>query len=443
MQLLQLWSHFASATPRFIPRLLTNSKKKLEQKVNQRIDQKTNSAMDKMLDKAEDVGKTNTTTSSNNNNNATTKDQLKNTSYKTTDKNNVENEPAGLKSYSKFDFLPGDKIIAMDDFSGDAVGDFPAKWNTNGSGEVVTLNSRTGHWLMINKRGRFVPMSINSLPENFTLEFDLLSNQNFNYYSTALQLFFLDGSNDKKVFEYSFLPIEKRSGIKLGIHPYTKEAMGSTVYLETYENGEKVINNEVTAKSIEKNADKYSNHISLWRQKQRVRVYINEEKVFDLPRAFPLNKNYNLMMWELWADMNRPEDQYLISNIKLAAGAPDTRSKLLTEGKFSTTGILFDVNSEKIKPESYGVLKDIAGVLTENPELKIRVIGHTDSDGDAAKNMDLSKRRAASVKKALNSEFGIDDSRITTDGKGASLPVAKNDSPEGKAQNRRVEFIKE
>jgi len=118
------------------------------------------------------------------------------------------------------------------------------------------------------------------------------------------------------------------------------------------------------------------------------------------------------------------------------------RSKLLTEGKLVTHGILFDVNSDKIKPESYGTLKEISNVLKENPDVRVKIVGHTDSDGSDAANLDLSKKRAASVKNSLSKNFGIDASRMETDGKGESEPIADNKTPEGKANNRRVEFIK-
>jgi outer membrane protein OmpA-like peptidoglycan-associated protein len=114
----------------------------------------------------------------------------------------------------------------------------------------------------------------------------------------------------------------------------------------------------------------------------------------------------------------------------------------MTTGKFVTYGITFDVNSDKIKPESYGTLKDIANVLKENAAVKVKIIGHTDADGDAAKNIDLSKRRALSVKNELSKNFGIDASRMETDGKGKTEPIAPNDTPANKAQNRRVEFVK-
>ncbi|GIV28162.1 MAG: hypothetical protein KatS3mg027_1976 [Bacteroidia bacterium] len=103
---------------------------------------------------------------------------------------------------------------------------------------------------------------------------------------------------------------------------------------------------------------------------------------------------------------------------------------LIETGKFSTTGIKFDSGSDKIKPESYGTLKEIAQVLKEFPGVKIKIVGHTDTDGTPEKNLDLSKRRALSVKNALIKEFGIDASRMETDGKGAKPePVDSNSTP--------------
>jgi outer membrane protein OmpA-like peptidoglycan-associated protein len=132
----------------------------------------------------------------------------------------------------------------------------------------------------------------------------------------------------------------------------------------------------------------------------------------------------------------------MVSNIRSAVGNPDMRNKLLTEGKLVSYGIYFDVNKDLVKPESYGTLKQIAAVLTENPDVKIKIVGHTDSDGADAANLDLSKRRAASVKDELVKSFAIDGSRIETDGKGETVPIAANDTPANKALNRRVEFIK-
>ena len=107
-----------------------------------------------------------------------------------------------------------------------------------------------------------------------------------------------------------------------------------------------------------------------------------------------------------------------------------------------TQGILFDVNSDKVRPESAGTLKSIADVLKENPNIKVKIIGHTDSDGDGEANLSLSKKRSASVKNTLTKDYGIAISRMETDGMGENDPIADNKTLEGKANNRRVEFVK-
>ena len=165
-------------------------------------------------------------------------------------------------------------------------------------------------------------------------------------------------------------------------------------------------------------------HVAVTRQGARVRVYLNQEKLWDVPRALLPAAKYNAILFFIPnVDVG---SEYFVSNVRLAMGAPDTRNKLLTQGKWVTNGILFDVNSDRIKGELYGTLKEIAGVLTENADLKVQIVGHTDSDGDAPANLDLSSRRAASVKTALTTEFKIDAGRMDTDGKGESEPADKD-----------------
>jgi len=132
----------------------------------------------------------------------------------------------------------------------------------------------------------------------------------------------------------------------------------------------------------------------------------------------------------------------MIINLRVAVGAPDMCNKLMTEGKLVTYGIYFDVNKDIVKPESYGTLKEISTILNEVPDVKVKIIGFTDSDGADAANLDLSKRRAASVKNELVKSFGVNGDRLVTDGLGEGQPVAPNDTPANKALNRRVEFLK-
>jgi OOP family OmpA-OmpF porin len=108
-----------------------------------------------------------------------------------------------------------------------------------------------------------------------------------------------------------------------------------------------------------------------------------------------------------------------------------------------THGILFDTGSDRLKPESAPVIQAIARGLGTNPNLRLLIEGHTDSVGNAASNLDLSKRRAEAVRAVLVSQFSVDASRLTTAGLGASKPIDSNDTPQGRAQNRRVELVKQ
>ena len=81
-----------------------------------------------------------------------------------------------FKSYSQFDFVPREKVVAFADFSQAAIGDFPAKWNSKGSGDVVTVEGLSGRWLQLNDATLAFPEFIKNLPENFTLEFNLAAN---------------------------------------------------------------------------------------------------------------------------------------------------------------------------------------------------------------------------------------------------------------------------
>jgi outer membrane protein OmpA-like peptidoglycan-associated protein len=112
-------------------------------------------------------------------------------------------------------------------------------------------------------------------------------------------------------------------------------------------------------------------------------------------------------------------------------------------GRYVTHGILFDTGSDRLKPESAPVIQAIARGLGTNPNLRLLIEGHTDSVGNAASNLDLSKRRAEAVRAGLVSQFSVDASRLTTAGLGASKPIDSNDTPQGRAQNRRVELVKQ
>jgi outer membrane protein OmpA-like peptidoglycan-associated protein len=273
--------------------------------------------------------------------------------------------------------------------------------------------------MQITANGCYFPERDLQTSENFTVEFDLIPG------SASFEVgFFLVAGDIKNPMEGGAIP--GKAGVKTNITQHT-------VYFSAYANGAYTLDGN---KEMQLNGNEKM-HMSYWVQKQRLRIYINETKVIDSPRLMPAGYKYNMLRFEMGG-----ESKPFIANFRVAAGLPDTRNKLITEGRLVTYGIYFDVNKDVVKPESYGTLKEIAGILNEVPDVRVKIFGHTDSDGDDAKNMDLSKRRAASVKAELTKSFGVNGNRLETDGLGESKPVAPNDTPVNKALNRRVEFIK-
>jgi outer membrane protein OmpA-like peptidoglycan-associated protein len=335
-----------------------------------------------------------------------------------------------LKVYSKYDFVPGERIIVYEDFAQDAVGDFPDKWNTNSSAEIVTIESLQGKWLKISKQGVFMPEFIDTLPDNFTLEYDLLCDNPGRVWAFYSSLTALTDRDRPENWQST----DSRFSFTVAAYPDGN----SSSAVERRKDG---IGESAMSSATKQFSDKTQPvHVALWRQKERIRIYFNQEKVWDLPKALSQKAVYNSLVY--WLQGTADEGSFYLGNLRLAVGIPDTRKKILEQNKWVTHGILFDVNSAAIKPESYGTLKEMATVLKEVPDLKVKIVGHTDSDGKDADNLELSKRRAAAVKSTLAKEFAIDETRMETDGKGESEPIDKNDSPAGKANNRRVEFIK-
>jgi OOP family OmpA-OmpF porin len=339
-----------------------------------------------------------------------------------------------FETYSKFDFVPGEKIVAMEDFTQDAIGDFPAKWNTNASGEIVTIGGQASRWLKMTKAGFFTPEFVTDLPENVTVEFDLVVRPGFNAgFPLEVALAQLPSAKDVDDWESG------TNTVTVTAFPgYAGNTSQGISTIKSRVDGGGGASNQTNTTQL--TADGKVMHIAMWRQRQRMRVYMNQEKVWDLPRAISAMAKFNSLVFFLRGGCGNCE--YHIGNLRIATGAPDTRNKLITEGKWVTHGILFDSGSDRVKAESYGSIKEIAGVLGESADVKVQIVGHTDADGDDAGNLDLSKRRAAAVKALLVSEFKIDAGRLDVDGKGESQPIDKNDSPAGKANNRRVEFIK-
>lgn len=405
-------------------------KKKLENQVNRKLNQKADRAIDKALDTVEDSIAAGLKKDDNADQPAEKQEgqEVQGTDAKAGSK--AGGQQTALESYSKYDFIPGEKVIFYEDFSQDAVGDFPALWNTNGSAEVVTTNLFPGNWMKFVMDECVWTDALLQLPDNYTIEFDVIPIGGLEGAGMSGWNMRLMQARNAKAYDHGTVP--GQGGFWFRVEYFGRPSYGTWLYgteceqlkLGGYVDGEQF---------KEKMNQKY--HIAIWVQKSRVRLYQDQNKIVDLPKAFPTGcVKPDRLRFEYGALM--------ISNIRIAVGAPDMRNKLMTEGKLITYGIYFDVNKDVVKPESYGTLKEIAKILNEVPDVKVKIVGFTDSDGADAANLDLSKRRAASVKNELVKSFGVNGDRLVTDGMGEGQPVAANDTPANKALNRRVEFIK-
>lgn len=395
---------------------------KVKSKVNQRVNTKTDKAIDDALDEIE--GKPKKQTSTTNNTTAESKQQ-----------------PA-VASYTRYDFIAGEKILYAEDFAAEAIGELPLGWNTNGSAEVVNIPNQNGKWLRLHKSFIYLSNNTKEFGDNYTIEFDMLlqlKNNGWGFPELAVGVLAsgtLPTTDNSLLKEY-----DQNASVMAIVRPGA--ASPSRIEIESKLSNKAYFNSNTKEYS---ELEKYYGvpvHVAIQVQKERFRMWINEVKAFDVPKAVPVDQKMNQLFFKI-SHTNYAENDYglFVSNLKIATGVPDTRHKLIEEGKFSTTGILFDVNAAVIKPESYGMIKEIATVLKENPTVKIRIVGHTSSDGDDAANLELSKKRAAAVKELLIKEYGIDAAVMETDGIGETQPFADNKTKEGKAANRRVEFIK-
>ncbi|MDY0141429.1 MAG: OmpA family protein [Bacteroidales bacterium] len=179
-------------------------------------------------------------------------------------------------------------------------------------------------------------------------------------------------------------------------------------------------------------------HVSIAYTNGKLKVYIDDTRLVNIPHYEYKPTGFTLYPYFASAKDNKT---FYVKNVRIAEGGVKYYDRAMQDGKIVVNGIRFDIGKATLKPESMGPINEIYSLMNKNPEINFSVEGHTDSDGDDATNQKLSEERAKTVMNKL-SEMGIDKSRLKSQGFGESKPLNENTSAEGKAQNRRVEFVK-
>ena len=335
-------------------------------------------------------------------------------------------------AYAKSDFVPGDEIFFEDNFEHEKLGEFPLRWDLlYGYAETVTIAGRKCIGFTDDGAGSVKPLMKEDdyLPDVFTLEFDLFVND-------------ADELCDNEVGEHTFYveflaPNEESVG---SIRFWFRSGDGGSVLYWVVRNpsgneiqGEKEIHvgDDGSLKSLLKLGE--WNHFSYSFNKRAFKGYINGTRVINIPS---MKKPTRLQF------SNAGKYKYnSLSNVRLAQGAVPLYDRLMTDGKIVTYAITFELGKADLKPESMVEINRVAKLMQENPGLEFEVQGHCDASGSDKVNDPLSQQRAEAIVAALVDQ-GIASARLTAVGKGSHSPIADNKTDEGRAKNRRVEFVK-
>jgi outer membrane protein OmpA-like peptidoglycan-associated protein len=412
--------------------LFEKFKEKVTQKTNQKVDEKLDQAAQKTVDTPEEIAKKKKAEKENSN-------KPKSETTSTTKTETKTESSRGTLDYSKFDFVPGDKVLFEDDFANESTDEIPSHWIvTNGRVEMVKINGEMAMGFLDASPSAYprVVTGKKIVTDRFTLEFDFLWRHNTKEYFQAI----IDGNTAYDKVQVQFANSKEFDQVQniLGdfaksLDIYSDGRVEFSTFSGSYKMG-KIVSG--TNDAHEDLCDKWV-HVSIAVNEKSLKVYLNSQRILNAPIQSGKVQAFELLGSGSTYEMGA---QVFVKNVRVAAGGADPYKTLIASGKFIARGINFDVNKATIKPESMGTLNTIVQMMKEHAELKFEIGGHTDSDGNDASNLKLSQDRADAVKAKLIS-MGIDAGRFSSKGYGETKPVGSNTTFEGKAENRRVEFV--
>ena len=386
--------------------------------VENNVDRKTTEAVDDAMNPDDSSSEENTSRS-------------KKTDYDWDDEDAEEGPQDTEAQYEQSDFVPGAVAFFEDDLVSEQMGEFPSKWDlVDGSADVANMKGKK--CIHFEPGTRIEPLMTNQqsyIPDVFTLEFDFWMNDPKTEMSNCYELEFKDADGGD-VYEI-------RIGESYSKLEVTCRFMSTTGDWRDSGGG----------KTWEMKKNDWS-HFAMSFNKRALKIYINNKRVINIPNCksavrmkihqaewggFHGNKNY-------------------MTNFRYAKGAMELYEQKVTDmsavekaiaetGKFVTNNILFETGKATLKPESMAEIQKVADYMKKNPTARFEVQGHTDNQGSDKINDPLSQQRAEAVVKALEG-LGCDPFNMRAVGKGSHEPVADNATEDGRAKNRRVEFIK-
>ena len=328
-------------------------------------------------------------------------------------------------------------ILFEDDVKAEQVGEFPSKWDLlDGNAEVKTLGGAKA--IEVTNNGVITPYIKEEgayLPEEFTIEYEF-------YYWTGGKDDI--GLNDMKLCLGNDADRSSWSGSGGSRCAFAliHGVYDSENHSYEYNNGS---GTDTRSTGFDYKFKKGWNNVALSFNKRALKVYLNGQRVVNLPRV----------QQPTWMSFQVPfeyENLTFIRNVVIAKGAVELYDRnqqsmtavekaIAETGKFVTNNILFETGKATLKSESMEEIQKVADYMKKNPTARFEVQGHTDNQGSDKINDPLSQERAEAVVKALESQ-GVDPFNLRPVGKGSHEPVADNSTEAGRAKNRRVEFIK-
>ncbi len=338
----------------------------------------------------------------------------------------METKPAKkvASSFAKSDFVPGDEVFFEDNFENEKLGEFPSRWELlDGYAEVASFAGRKVIAFTDEGLGSVGPLMKDRqawLPDVFTVEYDI--------YVCEIN----PDAGESMLFSIRF----EAGGHDSGVDFYFREDGSSWMQwtICTPEGRTSGGQKDLSAGENNPLIPGEWNHFALSFNKRAFKGYLNGIRVINAPSmAAPVRFYFN-------SSGKYPYNG--ISNVRLAKGAVPLYDRLMSDGKIITYAITFETGKADLKPESMVEINRIAKLMKENPNLSFEVQGHCDATGSDKVNDPLSQRRAEAIVSALV-DLDIAEARLKPVGKGSHSPIASNSTEEGRAKNRRVEFVKQ